>query len=110
MSIKTKTDWVKAKPDEVKKLIVELAKQNNPPEKIGLILRDQHGIPKAKIFGKKISQILKENDIHMNSEYENLSKKIEMLKKHTAKHKHDYTAKRIIVKHVGRINKLKKLQ
>jgi ribosomal protein S15P/S13E len=110
MASKLKTDWVKTKPEEVKKLVVELGKKNTPPEKIGLILRDQHGIPKTKIFGKRVNQILKENNIELNSEYENLLKKSDNLKKHFEKHKHDYSAKRSIMKHSGAINKLKKRQ
>ena len=110
MPTKLKTDWVKIKPEEVEKLVVELGRKNTPPEKIGLILRDQHGIPKTKIFGKKVNQILKENGIELNSEYESLLKKSDKLKKHFEKHKHDYAAKRSIMKYSGTINKLKKRQ
>ena len=107
---KTSSSWIKKKPEEVEKLIVELARKNTPPEKIGLILRDLHGIPKARIFGKKIGQVLRQNNIESNSEYDNTVKKIDTLRKHFAKHKHDYTPKRLIVKYTARLNKLKKLQ
>ena len=107
---KSKTSWVKTKPAEIEKLVVELAKQGIPSEKIGLILRDQHGIPKTKIFGKKIGQILKENDLEANSEYNNIIRRINNQKKHFEKHKHDYSVKRSITKNTARINKLKKLQ
>jgi len=103
-----KTDWVKTKPEEIEKIVVELGKQNTPSEKIGLILRDQHGIPKAKIFGKKIGKILKESGIEMNSEHDHLSKKMDKIKKHFAKHKHDYTTQRAIMKYTSRLNKNKK--
>jgi ribosomal protein S15P/S13E len=105
---KTKTEWVKKKPEEIEKLIVELAQKNTPPEKIGLILRDQHGIPKAKIFGKKINQVLKENEIIVHSEMNNIEKKENNLRKHFEKHKHDYYAQRKIVQHSQKINKIKK--
>ena len=52
-----KADWTKFKPVEVEKIIVDLARQGIAPEKIGLILRDQHGIPKAKLLGIKIKEI-----------------------------------------------------
>lgn len=103
-----KTEWVKTKPQEIEKIVVELAKEGTSMEKIGLILRDKHGIPKAKIFGKKISQILRENNSYVNSEYENILKKTEILKKHFQKNKHDYPAKRSLNKNLGRVNKMKK--
>lgn len=103
-----KTDWVKMKPEEVEKLVVKLGKENIPPEKIGLILRDQHGIPRAKVYGKKISHILKKAGIEKNSELENLEKKFDKSKKHFEKHKHDYSAQRSVVKTRARINKIKK--
>ncbi len=109
MASKLKTDWVKTKPEELEKLVVELAKNNIPSEKIGLILRDEHGIPKSKIFGKKICQILEENGIKTNSELNNIAKKIDNLKKHFTTHKHDYSAQRSIVKNTGKLNKLKKI-
>ena len=108
MTEKQKTSWVKVTPKELEKIVVKLAKEGVPPEKIGLILRDEHGIPKAKLLGKKINQILKENDIQINSELENITKKVDKLKKHSEKHKHDYSAKLSIMKSSGRINKLKK--
>ena len=103
-----KTDWVKIKPEEVEKLVIELGKQNIPPEKIGLILRDQHGIPKVKVFNKRIKKILKEANLWKDSEYENTVKKLETLKKHLEKNKHDYKAKCFIMKYTARLNKLKK--
>jgi len=103
-----KTEWVKMKPADIEKKVIELAKENTPPEKIGLILRDQHGIPKARIFGKKIGQILEENGLLINSEKENIEKKLDKLKKHFEKNKHDYSAKRSIITYTGRINKIKK--
>jgi len=101
-STKTDSSWVKLKPAEIETLVVQLGKKNIPSEKIGLILRDEHGIPKTRIFGKKVCQILEENGIKTNSEYENVNKKIDILKKHFVKHKHDYSAQRSIVKKHGK--------
>ena len=97
-----------SKSADIEKLVVELGKKNVPPEKIGLILRDQHGISKAKLHGKKISTILKENGIPFLKELDNVEVKQAKLKKHFAKHKHDYTARRMIFKYTGKIHKLKK--
>ncbi|MAG27963.1 hypothetical protein CMI47_20755 [Candidatus Pacearchaeota archaeon] len=82
----------KLKSVDVDKLILELAKEDNTPAQIGLILRDQHGIPKAKLVTKKITHLLKEKEASHITEKDIISKKIENLKKHFAAHKHDYAA------------------
>jgi ribosomal protein S15P/S13E len=103
-----KSKWTKLKPEDIVKKVVELGKTGTPPEKIGLILRDKHGIPKAKIFGKKVTQILKESGIESNSEHNNIIKKSDTLKKHLEKNKHDYSAKKSLIKSTGRLNKFKR--
>ena len=103
----SKSEWTKIKPQEVEKLVVDLARKGIPSEKIGLILRDQHGIPKARLLGKKIGQILKENKIENKSEENNLANKIESLKKHFATHKHDYITQRTGVKYAAQLRKMK---
>ncbi|MEM2455020.1 MAG: 30S ribosomal protein S15, partial [Candidatus Bathyarchaeia archaeon] len=40
--------WCKYTPEEVVALVVKLAKEGNSPSKIGVILRDQYGIPLIK--------------------------------------------------------------
>jgi small subunit ribosomal protein S15 len=40
-------------------MVVKLAKEGHPPSKIGIILRDQHGIPLVKpIVGRTVTHIL----------------------------------------------------
>lgn len=57
--------WIKLKKDQVEDLIEQLAKQRLTSAQIGLILRDQHGIPNVKtIIGKTISQIMKQKKIY----------------------------------------------
>lgn len=107
---KEKESWIKLKPAEVEKKILELAKEGLTSEKIGLVLRDKHGIPKAKIFGKKITQILKENDLYEDSEYNHIGKKLDNLKKHLEKNRHDYSAKRSLITYSGKYNKMGKLK
>ncbi len=93
-----KMDWVKIKLPELEKLVVQLHKEGNSPEKIGLILRDKHGIPKAKLIGKRITAILKDAKIQLPSEKSKVEKKVEKIESHLVKHKHDYTAKRSLYK------------
>lgn len=57
-------DWVPMDPKSVEKLIVQLFKQGNSQALIGVILRDQYGIPSVRLVtGKKLLTILKENDV-----------------------------------------------
>ncbi len=94
-----KPEWIKIKPQELQKIIIDLHKENNSPAKIGLILRDKHGIPKTKlVLNKKISKILSENNYEIKKEKEAVAKKIEILEKHISKNKHDYTSKRSLAK------------
>lgn len=103
-----KPEWVKMKPAELEKIIVDLAKQGESPAKIGLILRDKHGIPKAKVLGKRISKILKEAKIEFKSEEKEIDEKLDQLKTHLAKNKHDYPAQRSLTKNLWRSHNLKK--
>ena len=101
-----KPTWITAKPADVEKLIIELAKKGESPEKIGLILRDQHGIPKAKLVGKKITQIIKEAKITLKSEKEKITQKIEKTRAHATKNKHDHPAGRSITKSLWALHRI----
>jgi small subunit ribosomal protein S15 len=57
-----KPDWVEYSTEEIEELILKLTKEGNSPSKIGIILRDQHGIPDVKVVtGKKITKILEDH-------------------------------------------------
>jgi ribosomal protein S15P/S13E len=88
--------WLKYTEAEVKEIILKIAEKNPEltAEKIGLILRDNYGIPKTKIYGFKISQVLKEAGKYESPEQKNLKLKSENLEKHLIKNKGD--------KHTGR--------
>jgi len=56
--------WCKYQPEEVEALVIKLAKEGQPPSRIGTILRDQHAIPLVKLItGKTITQIVKEAEL-----------------------------------------------
>lgn len=60
----TPPDWVDIEASEVEELIVKLAKEGHSMAMIGLILRDQYGVPSVyQITGKKMSSILKEQKL-----------------------------------------------
>ncbi len=105
---KSNADWIKVKPTEMENLVLELAKKGLSPSKIGLELRDKHGIPKAKLIGKRITQILKENKIQYTTEKDTTKTRISILNKHITPNKHDYTAKRALTKQLWVLHKLER--
>ncbi len=89
---KTPPRWCKYTPEEVEALVVKLAKEGNPPSMIGLILRDQYGIPLVKtIVGKTITQILKENNLlpQIPEDLSNLIAKAQRMIAHLKRFKSD---------------------
>jgi len=102
-----KPAWLKIKEDELKKIIAELA-QKYQPAQIGLILRDQYGIPTTKIYSKKLKSYLKEQGIETKPELENAQKKLENLKKHLKNNITDKKAKHKLQKAQSRVQILKK--
>jgi len=93
-----KADWIKMKPVELEKIVVELYKQGETPARIGLILRDKYGIPKAKLLGRRISEILSEAKVPLRSEKAMIERKLDFLNKHIEKNKHDQPAKKKQIK------------
>ena len=102
---KQKPNWVAIKPAEIEKIVVVLHKQGNTPAKIGLILRDKHGIPKAKLLGKKIKKILSDAEQSIVPEIVYVQEKVNKLEAHLLKNKHDYTARRSLNKKMWIITK-----
>lgn len=89
--------WCRYKPEEVEAFIIKLAKEGYPPSRIGVLLRDQYGIPLAKhILGKSISQILKEQNLAppLPEDLDNLLKTAANLRAHLEKNKKDLHNKR----------------
>ena len=93
---------------EIEKIIIELAEQGMSAEKIGLVLRDKYNVPRLKLHGKRISQVLKENKMPSQPDLSNLTKKVEKLEKHISKNKQDHTASRIVGIKKSKISKLRK--
>ncbi|HDH40813.1 MAG TPA: 30S ribosomal protein S15 [Candidatus Altiarchaeales archaeon] len=88
----SKPDWVPYESREIEELIVKLAKDGNSQSKIGIILRDQYGIPSVKdLTGKKIGYFLRKNKLESDlpEDIQNLIRKAVNLRKHLEKHKKD---------------------
>ncbi|MEM1514537.1 MAG: 30S ribosomal protein S15 [Candidatus Bathyarchaeia archaeon] len=101
--------WCKYTPEEVIALIVKLAREGNPSSKIGVILRDQYGIPLVKpIVGKGILKILRENNLapRIPEDLDNLIKKAIKIVAHLHKHRKDTHNKRALQLVESRIHRL----
>ena len=91
--------WCKYTSEEVESLVVKLANDGATKSLIGIILRDQYGIPLVKqITGKKVSSILQEASIKSSipEDLQRLLEKSERLKRHLERNRTDYHNKRAI--------------
>jgi len=103
--------WTKMKKEDVEKLIVELAKKGYQSSMIGMILRDQYGIPDVKTFlGKKITQVMKEHGVYpeIPEDLMNLMRKAVNLREHLEKHRKDKHSRRGLENLESKIRRLVK--
>lgn len=101
--------WVRFTREEVELLIEELAKKGYPPSMIGLILRDQYGVPLVRqITGKKVVQILEEKGLapKIPEDLYNLIKKAVNIRRHLFEHPKDKKAKRGLEETESKIRRL----
>ncbi len=103
--------WIRFSPEEIEGLIVELARKGYPPSMIGIILRDQYGIPLVKpILGKKLTKVLEEHGLMLPlpEDLLNLIKKAVNLRRHLEEHPKDYHAKKGLIDLESKIHRLVK--
>jgi ribosomal protein S15P/S13E len=89
--------WSKYEPVEVEALVVKLAKEGNSPSKIGVILRDKHGIALTKpVTNRSIIKIMKDAGIALAvpEDLDVLLRKAARLAAHLEKNKMDQHNKR----------------
>ncbi|MBI4182007.1 MAG: 30S ribosomal protein S15 [Candidatus Aenigmarchaeota archaeon] len=91
-----KASWVKYKPEEIEDIVVKLAKKGNQSAMIGLILRDQYGVPLTRINGVKVTGMLRKHGLApaIPDDLFNLLKKAVNLHAHLGKNRTDYTSYR----------------
>jgi len=105
----TPPGWVDLSPEEIEDIMVKLAKKGEPPSKIGIILRDQYGIPLAKYFTKKkITKSLEERGIKYDipEDLMNLIKKAVRIYDHLQENKKDMVSKRALQLTEAKIRRL----
>ena len=89
--------WVVYQPDEVKALIINLAREGRKQSEIGNVLRDEHGIPLVKpIVGYGVRKVLKEAGLATTipEDLYNLMVRATRMKRHMERNHKDYGNKR----------------
>jgi len=109
-----KAPWVKYSPREIEDIILKLSKKGYQSSRIGLILRDQYGIPNARIkeggINQKITALMKKHGLYPKfpEDMFNLIKKAVNLRAHLAKNRRDYTSQRGLELTESKIRRLAK--
>ena len=89
--------WLKYTEEEVKAIIQKLSNKGLTSEKIGLVLRDQYGIPDVKLFSLKIKKVLEEQGKFEEPGIKNLDAKLQEIIQHCKKNKKDKNAERSLI-------------
>ncbi len=104
-------EWVQQSPKEIEEIIVKKAQEGVPSAEIGLILRDQYGVPDVKLATKKsITQIMKENgvEIKLPEDFSNLIRKAVNLTSHMKDNRKDIHNRRSLQLIEAKIRRLEK--
>ena len=90
-------EWISLSKEEIEEHILRLAKEGKSSSMIGIILRDQYGVPDVKLItGKSINKILAEKGLapEIPEDLANLMRKSVNLSKHLAQNPKDLHNKR----------------
>lgn len=104
-----KPEWVKFTNEEIEDLILKFTKEGKSTSEIGIILRDQYGIPSVKeVTGAKITQILKNNDAELEypEDIMNLIRRAVNIRDHLKENPKDLHTKRGLTIIESRIRRL----
>jgi small subunit ribosomal protein S15 len=92
--IKKMHSWLMYDKDEIRELILKLAREGKTNAQIGLILRDQYGVPDVRALGTKVSKITSEEiKKDVPEDLYNLLKQAVNLHSHLLQNKKDSKAK-----------------
>lgn len=103
--------WVKSSAEEVESIIIDVAKKGVSPSQIGVLLRDQYGVPLTKqITNKKLVKILAEKGIahQLPEDMLNLIKHTRAIRAHMEEHPKDMSSKHGLQFLESKINRLAK--
>ena len=106
---RTPPSWLEVSVDELCDQIVKLAKKGMHPSQIGVLLRDQHGIPQVKsVTGAKILRILKKSGLapEIPEDLYHLIKKAVSMRKHLEANNKDMNCKYHLILTESKIHRL----
>lgn len=106
-----KPEWLEMTEEEIVELIVKLHKEGQSTSQIGIILRDQYGIPSTKtVLGAKITDILKDNgtEFEYPEDLLNLIKRAVNIREHLEENPKDLHSKRGLMIIESKIRRLVK--
>ena len=92
-----KPEWIEYSNEEIEELILKLRKEGNSTSMIGIILRDQYGIPDVKVVtGKKITKILEDHgqELEYPEDLMNLIRKAVNIREHLDENPKDLHTRR----------------
>lgn len=104
-------EWVDKSPEEIEELVVELREKDKSPSEIGMILRDQYGIPGVReVLGKSMFEILESHDMapDIPEDLMDLMKRAVQLRNHLERNPKDNRTKRALSQLEANIQKLTK--
>jgi small subunit ribosomal protein S15 len=84
--------WVRYTPEEVRAVILKLAKEGIPQSRIGLALRDDYGVPLTKpLLGKSIGRVLAEGKASpkLPQDLQDLIERAQKIQRHLTIHRSD---------------------
>jgi len=103
--------WVKSSAEEVESIVMDVAKKGVPQSQIGILLRDQYGIPLTRqLTGKKLGKVLSEKGLapELPEDLFNLIKHTGAIRRHLEEHPMDMNSKRGLQILESKINRLAK--
>ena len=106
---KAPPSWVQISAGDLTEQIVKMAKRGQSPSQIGVVLRDQYGIPQVKgVTGSKILRVLKVNGVapQLPEDLYHLIKKAVNIRKHIEKFRADKDGKFRLIQTESRIHRL----
>ena len=92
-----KPEWIEYSNEEIEELIMKLRKEGNSTSMIGIIMRDQYGIPDVKLItGKKITKILEDHgqELKYPEDLMNLIRRAVNIRDHLAENPKDLHTRR----------------
>lgn len=101
--------WVTTSSDDTIAIVEKLAKEGKTEAEIGRVLRDEHGVPSARLVtGKTVSQILDSKKLRSPYPQDllDLIQRATTLRKHLKQNKKDHLNQRILLNTESKIKRL----